>query len=264
MATILDRNIHPAAFVDPAAELAEGVTIGAFAVIEAGAKIGFGSSIGHHAVVHAGVSLGQRNHVFPHAVLGGAPQDLGYAGQPTRLEIGDDNSLREFCTLHRGTAEGAGLTRVGSHNLFMAYTHVAHDCVVGDHVVAANSATFAGHCQIGSHAVVGGLTGLHQHARIGTGAMVGALSRLSKDVPPFSITSGCDEVKVYGLNKVGLKRRGMGKPALDALATAYRIFQDPHSNFSEALAKLEALPEKTPEVLQLLEFLKTSQRGVYR
>jgi UDP-N-acetylglucosamine acyltransferase len=264
MGTTMDRSIHPTAYVDAKAEIAEGVEVGAFAVIEAGAKIGAGSSIGHHAVVHSGVSLGQRNQVFPFAALGGAPQDLGYKGQPTRLEIGDDNSLREFCTLHRGTAEGKGVTRVGSHNLLMAYTHVAHDCVVGDHVVAANSATFAGHCQIGSFAVIGGLTGLHQHARIGAGAMVGALSRLSKDVPPFSTTSGGDEVKVYGLNKVGLKRRGFSREALDALAAAFRIFQDPKSNFSEALAQLEALPDKSAEVQQLVGFLKTSERGVYR
>jgi UDP-N-acetylglucosamine acyltransferase len=257
-------KIHPMSYVDPAAELGEGVEVGAFAVVEAGARVGDFTSVGHHAVVHGGVSLGARNQVFPHSVLGGAPQDLKYAGQPTRLVIGDDNTLREFTTFSRGTEEGGGLTRVGNHNLFMAYTHVAHDCKVGDHVVLANSATLAGHCEVGSHAVIGGLMGLHQHARIGAYAMVGALSRLSKDVPPYSMTSGCDEVKVYGLNKVGLRRSGISREDLDALRSAYRLYQESLLNFGEALERLEALPSKTTHIQALIDFLKTSERGVYR
>jgi UDP-N-acetylglucosamine acyltransferase len=172
--------------------------------------------------------------------------------------------LREFTTFSRGTEEGGGVTRIGSHNLFMAYAHVAHDCIVGDHVVVANLATLAGHCEIGSNAVIGGITGLHQRARIGTGAMVGALSRLSKDVPPFSTTSGCDEVKVYGLNKIGLKRRGVNADDLAALNAAFRLYQDPLLNASEALERLEALHPKTRQVEELIEFLRTSSRGVYR
>jgi UDP-N-acetylglucosamine acyltransferase len=257
-------RINPMAFVHPSAELGEGVEIGAFAVVEAGARVGDFTSVGHHAVVHSGVSLGARNQVFPHSVLGGAPQDLKYAGQDTRLVIGDDNMLREFTTFSRGTEEGGGVTRVGDHNLFMAYTHVAHDCRVGDHVVVANCATFAGHCELGSHAVVGGLTGLHQHARIGAYAMVGALSRLSKDVPPFSTTNGCDEVKVYGLNKVGLRRSGISADDFATLKSAYRLYQDPLLNFAEALERLEALEAKTSQVRMLIDFLKTSERGVYR
>lgn len=260
----MGAGVHPSAHVDPGARLGQGVQVGAFAVIEAGAVLGEGCSVGHHAVVHGGSVLGRDNRIFPHAVIGGEPQDLKHRGEPTRLEVGDGNCFREFCTVNRGTAAGGGVTRVGSRNMLMAYTHVAHDCVLGDHIIMANCATLAGHSQVGSYAVVGGLTGLHQHARIGMGAMVGALSRLSKDVPPFSTTSGCDEVKVYGLNKVGLKRRGLDRPALAALEHAYRIFMDHSLSHAEMLRELEALPQPTAEVAELLAFLKSSARGVYR
>jgi UDP-N-acetylglucosamine acyltransferase len=260
----METFIHPLALVDPSAELGQGVQVGAFAVIEAGVRVGDLTSIGHHAVVHTGSSLGSGNKVFPHCVVGGAPQDLKYAGQPTRIAIGDQNMLREFTTYSRGTEEGGGLTRIGSHNLFMANTHVAHDCVVGDDVVMANCATLAGHCELGSHAVVAGLSGMHQRSRIGTYAMVGGLSRLAKDVPPYSMTNGCDEVKVYGLNKLGLRRRNFSKDDMLALEAAYRLYQDPLLNFSQALAQLEALDGKTEYVKILVEFLKTSDRGVYR
>ncbi len=260
----METRIHPSAFVDPAARLGIGVEIGAFAVVEAGVDVGDGTSIGHHAVVHSGTTLGRGNRVWPHCAVGGSPQDLKYAGQPTRLVIGDGNMLREFATFSRGTEEGGGVTRIGSGCLFMANTHVAHDCVIGDHVILANCATLAGHCRVGERAVVGGLTGLHQHARIGAYAMVGALSRLSKDVPPFSTTSGCDEVKVYGLNRLGLKRHGFAREEIDALEAAFRIFQDRQVNFSQALQRLDEIPEKGPRVREFLEFLRSSERGVYR
>jgi len=260
----MGAQIHSTAFVDPSAELGEGVQVGAFAVIEAGVRVGDGTSIGHHCVVHSGTTLGARNHVHAHSVLGGEPQDLKFEGERTVLLIGDENKIREFTTLNRGTAGGGGETRVGSRNLFMAYTHVAHDCIIGDHVIMANCATLAGHCQVGSHAVIGGLTGLHQRSRVGTCAMVGGLSRISKDVPPYSTTNGCEEVKVYGLNKVGLRRLGFTRDDLTALEAAYRLFQDPLLNAGDALAQLEAQPDKTAHVRILVEFLKSSDRGVYR
>lgn len=258
------QRIHPSAIVEPGAQLAAGVQVGALAVIEAGAIVGEGTHIGHHAVIHSGVTLGKDNRIFAHAVVGGDPQDLKYAGQLTTLLVGDANQVREFVTLSRGTLEGGGITRIGHRNLFMAYTHVAHDCILGDEIVMANCATLAGHAEVGSKTVVGGLTGLHQHARIGTGAMVGALSRLSKDVPPFSTTSGCDEVKVYGLNKVGLKRRGFSREDIAALDAAYRIYLDSSFNFSDALKQLEALPNPIEPVRELITFLQGSTRGVYR
>jgi UDP-N-acetylglucosamine acyltransferase len=260
----MNIQIHPSAFVDPTAELAEGVSVGAFAVVEAGVRIGAGCRIGHHAVVQSGTSMGSQNQVSPYSILGGPPQDLGYAGEPTRLEIGDGNQFREFTSLHRGTPRGGGVTRVGSGNLIMANAHVAHDCTVGDQVIIANSVSLAGHCQVGDFVVIGGITGLHQHARVGTGAMVGALSRLSKDVPPFSTTSGCDQVKVYGLNKVGLRRRGIAKESLLALEHAYRVYQDSRLNFSQAMQALEGLAPSADQVRVLVDFIRSSERGVYR
>ena len=256
--------IHPSAFVDPSAELGHGVRVGAFAVIEAGVSIGDGCLIDHHAVVHTGATLGKDNKVFPHAVVGGEPQDLKFKGQPSQIIIGDGNLIREFTTLNRGTEEGGGVTRIGDRNLFMAYVHVGHDCQLGSDIVIANSVALAGHCEVGDHATIGGLTGLHQRGRIGTQAMVGALSRLSKDVPPFSITNGCDEVKVYGMNKLGLKRRGFSKEAISALESAFRIYQDPQLNQSAAVAEMDAIAVKTPEIQVLLDFVKASDRGIYR
>ena len=260
----MPQSIHPSAFVDPRAQLGDAVSVGAFAVIEAGVIVGQGSSIGHHAVLQTGSTLGKDNRVHPHAVIGGEPQDLKFKGQPSEIVIGNGNLIREFTTLNRGTEEGGGITRIGDRNLFMAYVHVAHDCQVGSDCVVANSVALAGHCVVGDHVTIGGLTGLHQRARVGTQSMVGALSRLSKDVPPYSITSGCDEVKVYSLNKLGLKRRGFSKEAIASLEHAYRIFQDVNLNQSEAVAELDAIESKSVEVRHLLEFIKSSDRGVYR
>lgn len=257
-------RIHPQAFVDPTAQLGADVVVGPFAVVEAGAIIGDGCELKPHSVVHSGVTLGKRNKIYPAATVGGDPQDLKYKGQPTKLILGDDNLVREAVTLNRGTEEGGGVTRIGSRCLFMAYSHVAHDCEIGNDVILANSVALGGHVQIGDQVVVGGLAGLHQHGRIGTGAMVGGMARLSKDVPPFSTTSGTEEVKVYGLNKVGLRRRGLTRDEMGALENAYRIFQDTNLNAADALAELEALPTKTTHIQILIDFLKTSSRGVYR
>jgi UDP-N-acetylglucosamine acyltransferase len=256
--------IHPSASIHPSAQLAAGVSVGAFAVIEAGVVVGEGCSIDHHAVLHTGTSLGARNKGYAHAVVGGEPQDLKFKGEASRISIGDGNLIREFTTLNRGTEEGGGVTRIGSRNLFMAYVHVGHDCQLGSDIVIANSVALAGHCEVGDHATIGGLTGLHQRGRIGAQAMVGALSRLSKDVPPYSVTNGCDVVKVYGLNKLGLKRRGFSKEAIAALEQAFRVYQDPKLNQGAAVAALEALAVKTAEVQALVDFVKASDRGIYR
>jgi UDP-N-acetylglucosamine acyltransferase len=257
-------KIHPSACVDPSAKLGEGVEIGPFAVIEAEAELGEGCIVGAHAVVHAGVRLGRQNKIFSHAAVGGDPQDLKYKGEKTRLEIGDENSIREFVTLNRGTAEGGGVTRIGSYNLFMAYSHIAHDCQVGDHVVLANSVAIGGHCSIESYAVVGGLAGLHQFARIGTCAMAGGLGRFSKDVLPYSVTAGTDEMKVYELNKIGLRRLGLPRADIAALDHAFHLYLRSSLNHTEALAALEALEQKTPQIQHLIDFIKSSKRGVHR
>ena len=257
-------KIHSSAVVDPAAKLGEGVQIGPLAVIEADVIIGDGCIIGPHASVQGGVRMGKGNKIFPHAAVGGDPQDLKYKGETSYLEMGDDNQVREFVTLNRGTAEGASVTKIGSHNLFMTGSHVAHDCHIGSHIVLANSVAIAGHCTIEDHVVVGGLTGLHQFARIGEGCMAGGMGRFSKDLLPFTTTAGTEEIKVYGLNKIGLKRRGVGKEEMHALEHAMRVYLNPQLNHSDALKELEGLPEKTRHIEHLIHYIKTSSRGVYR
>jgi UDP-N-acetylglucosamine acyltransferase len=250
--------------VDPGARLGSSVVVGAFAVVEAGARVGDGTSIGHHAVVHGGVSLGSGNVLYPHCVVGGEPGDAGASGLATRLEIGDRNQIREFTTLHRGSVAGGGLTRVGSDNLFMAYSSVAQDCAVADHVILVNCSALAGGCVVGSHAVLGGLAMAEAGVRIGTFAMVGGMSKLSKDVPPYSTTSGCEDVKVYGLNKLGLRRQGVGKADMEALEAAYRVYQDPQADFAGVLARMESLSPRSAQVGVLVGFLRSSGPGVYR
>lgn len=257
-------KIHPSAVVDQAAQIGENVEIGPLAVIEADVVIGDGTWIGAHAMVQSGVRLGKRNKVYPYAAVGGDPQDLKYKGEKTRLLIGDENIIREFVTLNRGTSEGSGATTIGSNNLFMTQSHVAHDCQIGNNVVLANSVAVAGHCLIEDHVVVGGLAGLHQFARIGEGCMAGGLGRFSKDLLPYTTTAGCDEVKVYGLNKIGLKRRGISKEDLGALEHAMHLYLSSSLNHREALTELEALPAKTAEIEHLIHFIKTSSRGIYR
>jgi UDP-N-acetylglucosamine acyltransferase len=259
-------KIHPSAIVDPSVTLGDGVVIGPLAVVEADVVLGDGCWIGPHATVQSGVRMGKGNKIFPHAAVGGDPQDLKYAGEKTFLEMGDSNQVREFVTLNRGTgSEGSeGCTRIGSHNLFMTNSHVAHDCHIGNHVVLANSVAIAGHCSVEDHVVVGGLTGLHQFARIGEGCMAGGMGRFSKDLLPFTMTSGTEEIKVYGLNKIGLKRRGLSKEEFQALEHAMRIYLNPQLNHGDALKELEGLPERTRHIEHLIHFIKTSTRGVYR
>lgn len=258
------NTIHPSAIVDPGAKLGDGNTIGALAVIEADVVLGDHNWVGSHATIQSGVRIGHHNKIYPHAAVGGDPQDLKYAGEKTLLEIGSHNQIREFVTVNRGTAQGGGVTRILSHGLFMTNCHIAHDCQVGDHVIIANSVAIAGHCEVGSHAVVGGLAGLHQNARIGTYCMAGGLGRFSKDLLPYTTTAGTEEVKVYGLNKIGLKRSGMSKPDFAALEHAMKLYLNPALNHAEALLELEGLPEKTKEIAHLIHFIKTSTRGVYR
>lgn len=258
------NKIHPSAVVDASATLGDGIEIGPLAVIEADVVIGDHCLVGAHATIQSGVRMGKANKIYPHAAVGGDPQDLKYNGEKSYLEMGDSNQVREFVTLNRGTAEGTGITKIGSHNLFMTNSHVAHDCHVGNHVVLANSVAIAGHCTIEDHVVVGGLTGLHQFARIGEGCMAGGMGRFSKDLLPYSITSGTEEIKVYGLNKIGLKRRGMNKDDLHAMEHAMRIYLNPQLNHSDALKELEGLPDKIREIGHLIHFIKTSTRGVYR
>jgi UDP-N-acetylglucosamine acyltransferase len=204
------------------------------------------------------------NGFFPFSSIGMAPQDLSYAGEPTRLEIGDHNEIREFVTLNRGTVKGGGLTRVGSYTLIMAYTHVAHDCIIGDHVLLANAATLGGHVIVEDWAVVGALCPVHQFVRIGTHSYVGGGSTITQDVLPFSKTSAERGTHAYGLNSVGLERRGFSKERIRKIHHAYKVLLASKLNTSQALAKLKAEPELSKDVERLIRFIESSERGVIK
>jgi UDP-N-acetylglucosamine acyltransferase len=255
-------SIHPTAQVDPTAKLADGVEVGPYAVIGPEVTLGEGCSVGPHAVLVRNVVAGKRNRIHAHAVVGGDPQDLKYKGERSWIELGDDNTIREFTTLNRGTGED-GRTVIGSHNLFMAYTHVGHDCRVGNHIVQANCVPLAGHVTVEDHVVIGGLAGVHQHARIGEYAMVGGGCGVSKDVCPYVIISG-DIPQVFGLNLIGLRRAGFTKESLAQLDAAYKTVFRGKLNTSQAVEALEAMPEQAGQVKHLIAFIKASQRGIHK
>ena len=252
---------HPTAIVDPAAELDRDVEIGPYAIVGAGVRLGAGTRIGAHAVVEGPTELGPDNVVFPHAVLGTAPQDRRWAGEPTRLVVGRGNTFREHVTVHRGTAQGRGVTTIGDGGLFMASTHVAHDCVVGDEVVLANGALLAGHVEVAAHAVFGGLCAIGQKLRVGESAMVAAGAMVERDVPPFHIVSG-DRAHLRTLNLVGLRRRGFTPDAIAQLERAHRMLFRSGVPLAEALVATRAELGDCAQVRTLLEFIEGSSRGI--
>ncbi len=229
--------IHPTAIVHPGAHLAEDVYVGPYSVVGDGVRIGAGSRIGPHCVLEGPLSLGPGNHIYGHASIGGAPQDKKYAGEPTRLEIGARNTIREFCTVNRGTVQDGGVTRIGNDNWIMAYVHVAHDCQVGDHTILANNATLAGHVHLGDWAIVGGLTGVHQFCRIGAHAMTGFQSHVSQDVPPYMTVAG-NPLSVHGINAEGLRRRGFSRARLAQVKRMHRVLYRDGLTLEQAMAVL--------------------------
>lgn len=255
--------IHPTAIVSDDAHLGLDVSIGPYAVVEAGVVLGDGVSVGPHAVVHTGTTLGARTKVHAHAVIGGPPQDKRHDGSATRLEVGPDNEFREFTTVNRGSSHGGGVTRIGARNLFMANTHVAHDCTIGDDVVMANSAALGGHVTLGDRAVLGGLCAVHQRCRIGREAMVGGGAMAALDVPPFTIAQG-DRARLFGLNIVGLRRAGRSAEAVSALKGAYRELFHAAQPLRIALEHVRAHYATVDEVQVLVRFVEGSERGVCR
>lgn len=253
--------LAPTAIVDRRAELDSTVEVGPYAVIGAGVRIGAGTVIGAHAVIEGPTQLGADNRIFPHAVLGTAPQDKSHAGEPTRLQIGSGNVFREHTTVHRGTARGRGVTVIGDRGLFMASSHVAHDCVVGDDVVVANAVLLAGHVEVGSWAVFGGLSAVSQSLRVGESAMVAAGAMVERDVPPFHIVAG-DRAHVRALNRVGLRRRGLSAEAVAALRQAHRMLFRAGLPLAEAIVTTRRQLGAVPEVSRLLDFLQSARRGV--
>ena len=260
-------RIHPSALVDPRAELADDVEIGAYSVIGPHVAIGPGTRIGSHVVIEGQTRVGARNRIASFNAIGGEPQDKKYAGEAMRLEIGDDNLIREFCTLNIGTAQGGGVTRLGSHNWIMAYVHLAHDCQVGDHTIFANKAQLAGHVEVGDWAILGGDTGVHQFVRIGAHAITGIGTMLRQDVPPFTIVSG-DPATPHGINVEGLKRRGFDAPVVASLRQAYKSVYRSGLTLAEARAAIDAQAAREAESADALgilnRFLGSASRGIVR
>jgi len=254
-------QIHPTAVVAPGAELSNGVKIGPYAIIGTHVTIGEGAEIGPHVVIDGKTTIGAKAHIFQFASVGADPQDIKYKGELTSVEIGEGTIIREFVTIHRGTDEGGGLTSIGKKCMIMAYSHIAHDCHIGNGVIMANGATLGGHVVIGNHVVMGGLTAVHQFCHIGDYAFLGAMSGTAKDIPPYVKFWG-QRGKLYGLNKIGLRRHGFSREALKALEKAYNILFKSNLLKAEAIKKAEQEVEQTPEVKNLLNFVKESKRGI--
>ncbi len=255
--------VHPTAIVDPQARLAADVTVGPYSIIGADVEIGAATRIGPHVVIGEHTRIGARNTIFQFCSIGAAPQDKKYAGEPTRLEIGDDNTIREFCTLNRGTVQDSGVTRVGNHNWIMAYVHLAHDCMVGNHTIFANNAQLAGHVHVGDHAILGGFTVVHQFCRIGVHSITAMGTILLQDLPPYVTASG-NTAEPHGINGEGLKRRGYSAEDIAAVKRAYKTLYKSGLSLDEACARITADSATQPALLPLAEFLATPGRGVIR
>ncbi|WP_280190563.1 acyl-ACP--UDP-N-acetylglucosamine O-acyltransferase [Delftia sp. PS-11] len=261
------ERIHPTALIDPAAQLDPTVSVGPYAVIGPHVEIGAGTSIGAHCVIEGHTIIGQDNRIFQFTSLGAQPQDKKYAGEPTRLVIGDRNTVREFCTFNTGTVQDQGVTSIGNDNWIMAYVHVAHDCVVGSHTILANNATLAGHVHVGDHVILGGLTGVHQFTKVGAHAMAGFASHVSQDVPPFMMVDG-NPLAVRGFNIEGLRRRGFGAQRIQAVKQMHRLLYRQGLTLEAAREAIAGLAGETPEaaadVALMLDFLATVGRGIAR
>jgi UDP-N-acetylglucosamine acyltransferase len=256
-------RIHPTAILAAGAELDDDVDVAAYALIGPHVRIARGTHIGPHAVVDGRTRIGRDNQIFHHASVGAVPQDLKYRGEPSELIIGDHNVIREFATLHIGTAGGGMVTRVGDHNLLMNYSHVAHDCQLGDHNIVANGAQLAGHVIIEDYVVVGALVGVHQFVKIGESAILGAGAMVSQDVPPFCTATG-DRARLRGLNVVGLKRRGCSAEIVRDLKRAYRVMFHSGLKVADAVARAQREVPASREVQTFLAFIQASERGVCR
>ncbi len=255
--------IDSRAAIDPKAELDEGVSVGPFAVIGPGVQVGKGTTIGAHAVIQGPTTIGEENQIFQFASVGDAPQDKKYAGEDTRLEIGDRNVIREFTTLNRGTVQDTGVTVIGSDNLLMAYTHVAHDCRIGDHIIMANAASLGGHVTIEDWAILGGFSIVHQFCRIGAHSFSAMGSVIAKDVPPYVMVSG-HPVSPHGINSEGLKRRGFGEEAIKKIKRAYKALYKEQLKLNAAAEVIRELAQECPEVGLIAEFLDNSERSIVR
>ncbi|MEJ2042173.1 MAG: acyl-ACP--UDP-N-acetylglucosamine O-acyltransferase [Reinekea sp.] len=255
-------GIHSTAVIDPSAKIANGVSIGPYSVIGADVEIGEDTWVGPHVVINGPTVIGKRNRIFQFASVGEECQDLKYKGEPTRLIIGDDNIIREGATLHRGTIQDEGETRIGSHCLFMAYTHIAHDCIVGNHVILANGTGVAGHCHIGDYVILGGNSGVHQFCQIGAHAFVGASSLVVKDIPAYVTVQGYP-AEPHGMNLEGLRRRGFDKEVIRELRRAYKVVYREGKTVKDAMTELDS-GDMSPELRVFIDSIQQSRRGIAR
>jgi UDP-N-acetylglucosamine acyltransferase len=256
-------NIHPTAIVDSKAELADDVTVGPYTIIGPDVKIDSGTSIGSHVVVTGHTSIGKDNQIFQFSSLGEAPQDKKYQGEPTRLEIGNNNTIREFCTFNRGTSQDKGVTKIGNNNWIMAYVHIAHDCNVNNNTILANNSSLAGHVDMGDFAILGGFTLVHQFCKIGQHVITAVGSVVFKDIPPYVTASGYD-ANPHGINVEGLKRRGFSADSITNIKRAYKTLYRQSLTLDEAKVELAQQASKAPELIVLIEFLNQSTRGIIR
>lgn len=255
--------IHPTALVHPGARLADDVEVGPFTLIGEGVSIGAGTRIGSHAVIKGHTRIGAGNRIYQFTSIGEDPQDKKYLGEDTRLEIGDHNVIREFATLHRGTVQDRGITRIGDHNLLMAYTHVAHDCDIGNGVILANAASLAGHVQVSDYAILGGFSLVHQFCKIGKYSFSAMGSVISRDIPPYIVVGG-QPTKPHGINSVGLERRGFTPEVLMEIRRAYKVLYKMGHTLEEAIALLADMATRTPELACMVEFLRSLGRSIIR
>jgi UDP-N-acetylglucosamine acyltransferase len=260
----METFIHPSAIVADGAELGEGVSIGPFCIVGENVKIGKATKLVSNVTLGGTTTIGENNEIFPFACLGMIPQDIKYSGEETSLVIGDNNKIREYVTMHIASVDGDKETTVGSDSFFMAYSHVAHDCKVGNHVIMASNAIIAGHVVLGDHVVLGGMLAVHQNARIGEYAMVGGVSRIINDVPPYVIAAGADKAKLYGLNLVGLKRNGFDDETISELKLAYRILFREKLPLGDAIKKIQEDLPYSDKVRHLVEFVQANKRGICR
>jgi UDP-N-acetylglucosamine acyltransferase len=255
-------HIHPTAIVSPKAKLADSVSVGPFSIISDNVAIGADTKIGNHCVIEGNTAIGEGCEIFTGAVIGSRPQDLKFKGEKVFLEIGNNNIIREYCTLNPGTLEG-GKTLIGDNNLLMAYSHIAHDCRVGNGCVLANNSTLAGHVTIEDKAVIGGIVAIHQFVRIGMLSIVGGCSKVVQDIPPFSTCDG-HPARLYGLNLTGLRRKGVSKDSIKQIDQAFKIFFNSGLSVKHALERVEKELQKTEEISYLVNFAKSSERGMTR
>lgn len=257
------KKIHPSAIIDPKAELDSSVEVGAFSVIGPDVRIGQNTTVASHVVIKGPTTIGKNNRIFQFSSLGEAPQDKKYNGEPTTLEIGDDNTIREFCTFNRGTAQDKGATRIGNDNWVMAYVHIAHDCQIGNHTIFANNSSLAGHVDVHDYAILGGFTLVHQFCKIGSHVITAVNTVVFKDIPPYVTAAGYD-AKPHGINSEGLKRRGFSAESIMQIKRAYKTLYRNGLTLEEAKQQLSEMQASLPELDILLEFLNISTRGIVR